>query len=46
MKLKNFTLEQIMRWLRKAYVSFYLRPKFFLWDIVSKPWIYNQESDK
>ncbi len=34
MKLKNFTLEQIMRWLRKAYVSFYLRPKFFLWDIV------------
>ncbi len=34
MKLKDFTLEQIMKWLRKAYASFYLRPKFFLWDIV------------
>jgi len=34
MKLKYFTLEQIMKWLHKAYASFYLRPKFFLWDII------------
>ena len=34
MKLKNFTFNEIMKWLRRAYASFYLRPKFFIWDLI------------
>jgi len=33
MKLKNFTSEQIKRMLQKAYLSFYLRPRYLLKDI-------------
>ncbi len=33
MKLKNFTSEQIKKMLQKAYLSFYLRPKYVLKDI-------------
>ena len=33
MKLKNFTSEQIKKMLQKAYLSFYLRPKYLLKDI-------------
>ncbi|HII61320.1 B12-binding domain-containing radical SAM protein [Pyrococcus horikoshii] len=33
MKLKHFTSEQISKLLRKAYISFYLRPKVLIKDI-------------
>jgi len=33
MKLKNFTSEQIKKMLQKAYLSFYLRPRYLLKDI-------------
>jgi radical SAM superfamily enzyme YgiQ (UPF0313 family) len=34
MKLKNFTSEQILKWLSRAYISFYLRPLYLLRDII------------
>ena len=33
MKLKNFTSEQILKWLSRAYLSFYLRPLYLLKDL-------------
>ncbi|NJF26038.1 B12-binding domain-containing radical SAM protein [Thermococcus sp. Bubb.Bath] len=36
MKLKYFTPEQIAKLLRKAYLSFYLRPKVLLRDIIER----------
>jgi anaerobic magnesium-protoporphyrin IX monomethyl ester cyclase len=36
MKLKYFTPEQISKLLRKAYLSFYLRPKVLLKDLVER----------
>ncbi|PYB69059.1 B12-binding domain-containing radical SAM protein [Thermoplasma sp. Kam2015] len=34
MKLTNFTDSEILRWLGKAYVSFYLRPSYLLHDLI------------
>ncbi len=34
MKLKNFTSEQITKFLQWAYISFYLRPVYLLKDII------------
>ncbi len=34
MKLKNFTDESILKWLGKAYMSFYLRPIYLLQDLI------------
>ena len=36
MKLKNFTSEQIMKLLTFAYISFYLRPKMILKDLITE----------
>ncbi|AEC52607.1 methyltransferase [Pyrococcus sp. NA2] len=36
MKLKHFTPEQISRLLRKAYLSFYLRPKVLIRDLIER----------
>jgi len=33
MKLNNFTSEQILKWLSRAYISFYLRPLYLLKDL-------------
>ncbi len=33
-KLKNFTSDSIMKWLSRAYISFYIRPTYLLRDIV------------
>ncbi len=35
-KLKNFTSDGIMKWLSRAYLSFYLRPTYLLSDIVKR----------
>ncbi|MGC8617924.1 MAG: B12-binding domain-containing radical SAM protein [Thermoplasmata archaeon] len=34
MALKNFTDEEILKWLGKAYVNFYLRPVYLLRDLI------------
>ncbi len=35
-KLKNFTSEEIMKWVARAYISFYLRPTYLLSDIIDR----------
>ncbi len=35
-KLKNFTSDEIMKWVARAYISFYLRPTYLVSDIVER----------
>lgn len=34
MKLQNFSSQEIMKWLQKAYMKFYMRPSFLLKDLL------------
>ena len=36
MKLKNFTTQQVVKFLQIAYISFYLRPKLLIRDLVTE----------
>ncbi len=43
MKLRNFTSQEILKWLQKAYIGFYMRPLFLLKDLlVNKAFVFKR----